>query len=519
MEEAVKAVTETPHPLTKAVTTWVRRFGGHISEDALRGTVLVVVMLLLVTVQYLMADATVRGVPLWLFHQRLYMIPVAYAALCYGRQGGLLTAFVASAIVIAHAQIGWAQPVLLGFDTWLEVGTIYALGGILGAMRDTERRRTGEVVQVSRELEAAYGQLEDRAVQLINIQDYTQSILRSIPTAVLTVGPDGSVATANASAESMLGFSEFEMVPKPIESLFRNDGDIANDVARVLAGEVPRALRETSIETTDGRELRVQSATSRMMAVHGESLGAVVTIEDLSEIRALTEQLIRADRLAAMGQLTAGLAHEVRNPLGVIRATVQLLEDSRGDASRMNYAATVIKQEIDRLDRVIKALLDFGRPSKPMLVMTDVRDVLSDVVLFTTRFARQFGVEIVVNLAEHPLYVRGDPDQLKQVFLNLITNAVQAMEDTGGTITIGARRERYFIEVAIADNGPGINPDDLPRVFDPFFTTHADGTGLGLTIVHRIIDDHGGHIEVDAGKKGTTFRIRLPMASEKEGSA
>ncbi|MGV8082948.1 MAG: nitrogen regulation protein NR(II) [Coriobacteriia bacterium] len=518
-EEAVEVVTETPHPLTEAVTRWIRRLGGSISEDAVRGTVLVIVMLLLVSVQYLLADATVRGVPLWLFHQRLYMIPVAYAALCYGRRGGLLTALAAAAIITAHARFGLSQPVLLGFDTWLEIGTIFALGGILGAMRDTERRRTGDLVALSRELEGAYGQLEERATQLINIQDYTQSILRSIPTAVLTVGPDGSVATANASAEAMLGFSEFEMVPKPIESLFRDDGGIGGDVARVLSGDAPRAFREASIETTDGRELRVQATTSRMMAVHGESLGAVVTIEDLSEVRALTDQLIRADRLAAMGQLTAGLAHEVRNPLGVIRATVQLLEDARGDAARTSYAAGVIKQEIDRLDRVIKALLDFGRPSKPMLLKTDVRDVLSDVVLFTTRFGRQFGVEIVLNLAEEPLFVRGDADQLKQVFLNLITNAVQAMENTGGTITVTARRERYFIEVSIADNGPGISEDNLPRVFDPFFTTHAEGTGLGLTIVHRIIDDHGGHIEVESGKRGTTFRIRLPMVSGKEENA
>ena len=116
----------------------------------------------------------------------------------------------------------------------------------------------------------------------------------------------------------------------------------------------------------------MQASTSRMRAVGGTVLGAVVTIEDVSEIKALTDQLIRADRLAAMGELTAGVAHEVRNPLGVIRATVQLLEDAQCDPERISEAAEVIKQEIDRLDKVIKALLDFGRPSKPTLVATDV---------------------------------------------------------------------------------------------------------------------------------------------------
>ena len=126
-------------------------------------------------------------------------------------------------------------------------------------------------------------------------------------------------------------------------------------------------------------------------------LGAVVTLEDVSDIKSLTDQLIRADRLAAMGELTAGVAHEVRNPLGVIRASVQLLEDAHCDQQRISSAADVIKQEIDRLDKVIKALLDFGRPSKPTLVATDLDEVLEDVVLFTNRFAKQSDVHIALN--------------------------------------------------------------------------------------------------------------------------
>ena len=137
-----------------------------------------------------------------------------------------------------------------------------------------------------------------------------------------------------------------------------------------------------------------------MRAVGGTVLGAVVTLEDVSDIKALTEQLIRADRLAAMGELTAGVAHEVRNPLGVIRASVQLLEDAQVDKERIREAAEVIKQEIDRLDKVIKALLDFGRPSKPTLVRTDINSVLEDVVLFTNRFAKQPDVHIEERFAD-----------------------------------------------------------------------------------------------------------------------
>jgi len=247
-----------------------------------------------------------------------------------------------------------------------------------------------------------------------------------------------------------------------------------------------------------------------MRAVGGTVLGAVVTLEDVSEIKALTDQLIRADRLAAMGELTAGVAHEVRNPLGVIRASVQLLEDSRGDPVRTSEAAEVIKQEIDRLDRVIKALLDFGRPSKPTMVRTDLNEVLNDVVLFTNRFAKQSDVVIEERLQDDLLPVRGDPDQLKQVFLNLVTNAVQAMERTGGTIIIETHDAGEYVEVSVCDDGPGISQGDLSKVFDPFFTKRAEGTGLGLTIVHRIIDEHEGHIEVDSRPSGTVFRVTLP---------
>jgi signal transduction histidine kinase len=249
-----------------------------------------------------------------------------------------------------------------------------------------------------------------------------------------------------------------------------------------------------------------------MRAVGGTVLGAVVTLEDVSDIKALTDQLIRADRLAAMGELTAGVAHEVRNPLGVIRASVQLLEDAKGDPSRTHEAAEVIKQEIDRLDRVIKALLDFGRPSKPTLVHTDLNEVLQDIVLFTNRFAKQSNVHIVEKLDSDLPAVHGDPDQLKQVFLNLVTNAVQAMDKTGGTITIETRGAGEYVEVSVSDNGPGIAVGDLPKVFDPFFTKRAEGTGLGLTIVHRIIDEHEGHIEVESGPGGTVFNVTLPAA-------
>ena len=469
-------------------------------------------MIVIVAALDTFADVRVGGMDMHLLFRRLYYIPIVYAAFVFGQRGGVLAAVGAALAFAAHAQALVSQPLALGLENWLEIVSFGLVGVLFGAIRDTEERRTRDLRQVSLQLEDAYKKLEERAIQLINIQDYTQSILRSITSGVLTVGPDGSVATANPAAERMLGMSEFEMVPKPIGSLFRFDGGISADVAKVLAGRLPLALREATLVTANGSEVHVQASTSRMRAVGGTVLGAVVTLEDVSDIKALTDQLIRADRLAAMGELTAGVAHEVRNPLGVIRASVQLLEDAKGDPGRIHEAAEVIKQEIDRLDRVIKALLDFGRPSKPTLVRTDLNEVLQDIVLFTNRFAKQSNVSITENLDPELPLVQGDPDQLKQVFLNLVTNAVQAMDKSGGSITIVTKGAGEYVEVSVSDTGPGIAPVDLPKVFDPFFTKRAEGTGLGLTIVHRIIDEHEGHIEVESGPGGTVFNVTLPAA-------
>jgi two-component system, sporulation sensor kinase E len=478
----------------------------------LRAVAFIVVLIVVIALLDVFGGARIGSVDMHLLYRRLYYIPIIYAAFVFGRRGGVVAAAASLIPFSIHAQLLAGRPLDLGLENWIEVVSFVVIGVLFGMIRDMEETKTRDLRQVSLQLEDAYKKLEERAIQLINIQDYTQSILRSITSGVLTVGPDGSVATANPAAERMLGMSEFEMVPKPIGSLFRFDGGISADVAKVLAGRLPLALRECTLVTANGSEVHVQVSTSRMRAVGGTVLGAVVTLEDVSDIKALTDQLIRADRLAAMGELTAGVAHEVRNPLGVIRASVQLLEDAKGNPSRTQEAAEVIKQEIDRLDRVIKALLDFGRPSKPTLVRTDLNEVLQDIVLFTNRFAKQSDVRIAEKLDENLPPVHGDPDQLKQVFLNLVTNAVQAMDKTGGTITIETRGAGEYVEVSVSDDGPGIAAVDLPKVFDPFFTKRAEGTGLGLTIVHRIIDEHEGHIEVESGPGGTVFNVTLPAA-------
>jgi PAS domain S-box-containing protein len=484
--------------------------GGDRTRDVRRGDIAVVALsLVVVTVLHLYTDPSQTH--LQMLYRRLYYVPILYAAFVFGLRGGLITAVAAGVLFAPTGLMNGADGDLVPY--LLDMAMYVTIGGLFGWLTDVEARRTEDLRRVSRQLEQAYSKLEERAVQLIGIQEYTQSILRSITAAVVTVGPDGSIATVNPAAERMLGLSEDVLVPRPIATLFDDDGGLGADLSKVLDGRVPRTMRESTIETVTGREIHVQSSVSRMRDIDGRILGAVVTFEDVSEVKALTEQLIRADRLAALGELTAGVAHEVRNPLGIIRATVQLVEEGSSDRERAEDAGRIIKQEIDRLDKVVKALLDFGRPSRPTLVEVGVEDLLEDVVLFTRKFASSSKVEISEHFHGDLPEVTVDPDQMKQVFVNLISNAVQAM-DEGGRIEIATGVDAGYVWITVADNGPGMSDETVAKVFDPFFSTRDEGTGLGLTIVHRIIDEHDGRIEIESVRgEGSAISVFLPVRS------
>ena len=224
----------------------------------------------------------------------------------------------------------------------------------------------------------------------------------------------------------------------------------------------------------------------------------------------LRERRDRGEMMTVMGRGAAEVEQGLDDPLGIIRASVQLMEDAECSRERVREAAEVIKQEIDRLDRVIKALLDFGRPATPTMRPVAVSQVLEDVALFSRTFASRAHVQIVERYSDTAPDVVADPEQLKQVFVNLISNAVQAMPG-GGTLTIETGADEGFVFIRFSDTGPGIPDEMRDKIFDPFVSTRDDGTGLGLTIVHRIVDEHDGHIEVASEPgNGTTFTVWLP---------
>ena len=227
----------------------------------------------------------------------------------------------------------------------------------------------------------------------------------------------------------------------------------------------------------------------------------------------LEQELQRSSRLASLGHLTAGVAHEMRNPLGIIRGTAQLMAQEYRHIPGLAQDVGVILEQVDRQNRVIKELLDFARPAPPQMQIIDLNEVLESVLLFSRKFLQQKQVELVTRFEAGIPMVLADGEKIKQVFLDLLLNAAEAMPG-GGKVTIETAGVPGRVIVTFRDTGSGISPADLPHLFDPFFTTKNEGTGLGLAISHQIMTMHGGTIEVLQGDPGAIFRVILPSYEE-----
>jgi two-component system sensor histidine kinase HydH len=237
--------------------------------------------------------------------------------------------------------------------------------------------------------------------------------------------------------------------------------------------------------------------------------------EQADLILEIEEQLRRADRLSALGELSAGMAHEIRNPLGSIRGTAEILQDGIESSDPRYEFTRILIKEVDRLNRVVQNFLDFARPAEKERSAVDVGGLLREVLTLTRLHAQKNGVKIELEVGETPP-VQANPEQIKQAFLNLILNALQAMPD-GGTLTLAAETEEDRLRLRFSDTGQGIPQENLERVFNPFFTTRSNGTGLGLAITHRIIQGHGGRMEVESRVgEGTTFTVILPVDKTQE---
>lgn len=445
--------------------------------------------------------------------RRLYYIPILFSAYRFGIKGGLLASLSVTALFIPHAVMsmgGLFESAAL--ENFFDILLYNMVALIMGAVVEAKRRqamRYEEVLKLNHEI-------EDRETDIRHMKAYTESILSSVSSGVISCDQRGIIVTVNPEARRMLARHEEDLIAFPLSRIFEKHDELIRAAELVLAGEQTRSTMETEL-LSDGRPVPVAVRITPHRS-RGQTVGIVITLEDLTEVKDLTEQLLRADKLSGLGELVAGVAHEVRNPLAVIKASVQMLEQEMDQGCQDAELTHVMAQEIDRLDSVVNALLDFGRPSQSQFGPVDAHRVLGEVVLLTKQFAKQQNVKVIDETVEGLPEIRTDEDRLKQIYVNLISNAIQAMPE-GGKLTVTAAAREGYLRIAFADTGIGISPEEKERIFDPFHTTRAEGSGLGLSIVHRIVDAHNGYITAESEPgAGSIFTVGLPLAHKRSNS-
>jgi two-component system sensor histidine kinase PilS (NtrC family) len=347
------------------------------------------------------------------------------------------------------------------------------------------------------------------------LETFHKNVIDNIPSGILTTDPLGRVNLVNDTACAILGVHRQDLEGKYLREVLGGIDETAERDSR----EDPPALRpEVRFVRSNGTEIFLGFSSSQMKGADGTVLGRVVIFQDLTPIKRMEERIRIADRLAGVGELAAGLAHEIRNPLASIAGSSQLLRESPGDAAAL---LEIIERESKRLNGLITDFLSYTATSIRTVAPVQVNGLLRDVVeAVRAGEAREKGV-LVEEKAGRELAVEGDAEQLKQVVWNLVRNAVQATPP-GGRVHVDAfeqiRHGTRYVVVTIADTGVGIDPQSLGRIFNPFYTTKEGGTGLGLSISQRIVHYHKGFIEARSGPgKGSTFSIFLPAPGTADG--
>jgi two-component system nitrogen regulation sensor histidine kinase GlnL len=309
--------------------------------------------------------------------------------------------------------------------------------------------------------------------------------------------------------------------------VFPPPSPLATLVAKTVAMNRSHADFDAHLVRADGTRLTASTVVSLMSDPSGENRGVVLVLRDLSRVRDMEEQLRRSDRLAALGVLAAGVAHEVRNPLVGIRAAAQLMEGEPGFPPALREFTGIIIRQVDRLNRIVGELLAFAGQRRLQREPCNVNQIFEEALRLEGAALQAGRISVTRRYDPAVPAVAGDPDGLLQVFLNLVRNGVEAMPQ-GGELTVGTRFERVAPQCGgraaavaeVSDRGTGILPDVEKQLFNPFFTTKHGGTGLGLPISVRIVEEHGGTIEMQTRVgEGTTFRVLLPLAGDEEGPA
>lgn len=352
--------------------------------------------------------------------------------------------------------------------------------------------------------------------------DYYATVIDSVGDGVIVVSLNGSITLCNPAAEEITGFSRRQAVGSSFEKLFYLETTLLEMVAKTIRTGLTISDHENVVVRSTGKVKPVSATCYPLMLANGDNIGAILALKDITYIRELEAAVRQSDRLSTLGALAAGLAHEVKNPLGGIKGAAQLLERELSEGNDLLEYTRVMIRETERIDLIIRELLELASPRGLKLAPVNLYMILNDILLLQKQAVVGKEISFVTDFDPSIPDIIADEEMLTRLFLNLIRNAIEAMGETG-QLTITSRvlsdyhmsqneRRSRMVSIEICDDGPGIPQEDLENIWTPFFSTKSTGTGLGLTICHKIVAEHRGMIkaESDTGH-GTKFTVLLPL--------
>jgi len=436
----------------------------------------------------------------------LYILAILEAGVMVERRGGLMAASACSICygLLLNLEYYWVIPSLstrlpyhnvdLLVRLFAYILAFYLSGYLTGYLAEEMRRRGKELTQTREDFS--------------RLEAFNRDVIQSIQSGLLTVNLKERITFLNKGGEQILGIKISQFKNRPINELFRELNDNFH--------EGLRSRIETVFQRPDGEEIKLGLSISSLKDHRGNKVGQIITFQDLTHIKEMEESMRRSEKLATIGQLAAGIAHEIRNPLASISGAIQLLreEQREGESESTQRLMEIILAESGRLNRLITDFLLYAHPPKLNKKKVDVGALMDSTLEVFSRSPQWTKGIKLAKIMEPNITIAADPQQLEQILWNLLINAVDAMEDKG-TLEVKVHKDGtgQTVTLVVADTGKGISPKDIDKIFDPFFTTKEGGSGLGLSIVHKIVEIHGGDIAVESRPhRGTSFTLTFPAA-------
>jgi two-component system sensor histidine kinase PilS (NtrC family) len=451
------------------------------------------------------------------FFASLYALPIIAGSVIQFRRGGLMTATL-SAVLYAGIVLWQYLPPSAASERWtvemvsslparpaaqyvvaLNLFGFFAVALLSGSMAESVR--------------SAGARLERASNEIADLQALNQNVIDSLPSGLVTTDPQQRVLTFNHAAVRICGLPAQEALGRPIAEVLQLPEQVTSAFANAVDRQRARRL-EFTFRRADGRQIDIGLSATDVVTPMGAA-GFLVTFQDLTDIKKLERDARMRQRLAAVGEMAAGIAHEIRNPLASMSGSIQILREELPLNPEQEQLMDIVLRESDRLNTTIRSFLDYARPRRFEIARFDVRRVLQDAALLLRNSADvREAHRVEVDVPADPVSFEADEGQLRQIVWNLATNGLRAMPD-GGRLVLAARGDDGGIVLEVRDEGVGIPAGDLEAMFQPFRGSFEKGSGLGLAIVHRLVTDYQGSIKVDSAPgRGTTVAVRLPARAE-----